>query len=101
MDCVHKNLGIVVSFLSVVAMLFGGFLWMNNKFNAVERDLIVIKTVLITKDFVKPDVFASQTTLTAGYARCHHCGAPLGSDGSCPNCGDKNPAGPDPDRNGG
>lgn len=31
----------------VLGALFAGFLWMNTKFNEIEKDLTIVKTVLI------------------------------------------------------
>lgn len=58
----EKNVGLLVSTLTIIAILFSGFVWINSKFNSIEKDLVVIKTVLISKEFVKPEVFASKET---------------------------------------
>jgi hypothetical protein len=38
--------------ISVIGSIFLGFLWMNGKFNGLDKDLTVIKTVLIMKNIM-------------------------------------------------
>jgi hypothetical protein len=56
MDWLKKHTDTVI----VLATLFGGFLWMNGKFNAIEKDITIIKTVLIMKGIL-PTELASNT----------------------------------------
>lgn len=42
--------------LAVIAIMFSGFLWMNGKFNALEKDMAVMKTVLIMKEIMPIDL---------------------------------------------
>lgn len=35
--------------LMVIAAIFGSMCWMNGRFNEIEKDLTIVKTVLIMK----------------------------------------------------
>lgn len=43
MNLISKHADTVV----VLSAMFAAFLWMNNKFNTIEKDISVIKTVMI------------------------------------------------------
>lgn len=47
-----------VDTLAVIATVLSGFLWINGKFNDIEKDIAVIKTVMIMKNIVGPDVLS-------------------------------------------
>lgn len=55
MDGLKKH----VDTLIVLAALAGGFLWLNGKFNDIDKDLAVIKTVLIMKG-IMPESMAHE-----------------------------------------
>lgn len=80
----------------VMGGILGSFLWMQGNFSALQKDVTVIKTVLLMQNLVKPEAFAY------GHenGRCHICGAPIDSSGECANGHRPNPPGPDPDRDG-
>jgi hypothetical protein len=40
----------------VMGLMFSGFLWMNGKFNGIEKDLAVVKTVLILKGIMPTEL---------------------------------------------
>lgn len=40
----------------VLTALFTSFLWMNNKFNDLEKDMTIIKTVLLVKDIMPKEL---------------------------------------------
>ena len=42
----------------VLSAICGSFLWMNGKFNALEKDITVIKTVLIMKNILPTELAA-------------------------------------------
>lgn len=44
--------------ITVLAAIAASFLWMNNKFNQIDKDLAVIKTVMILKGIMTPDLIA-------------------------------------------
>ena len=44
----------------IMGAILSSFLWMQNKFSSLEKDITIIKTVLITKNFIQPEVFARQ-----------------------------------------
>ena len=46
--------------LIVLGVLGSGFLWFNGKFNAIDKDLAVIKTVLILKGIL-PESLVKET----------------------------------------
>ena len=56
MDWFKKHVDTVV----VIGIMFSGFLWMNGKFNAIEKDLVVIKTVLIMKGIMPSELAKSE-----------------------------------------
>lgn len=56
MDWTHRY----GSVLAIMAALAGGFLWMNSKFNAIEKDVAIIKTVMIMKE-IMPRELAVET----------------------------------------
>ena len=42
----------------VLTALFAGFLWMNSKFNELEKDIAVMKTVLIMQKIMPSELAA-------------------------------------------
>lgn len=46
MDVLKKH----VDTLIIVTAIVGSMLWMNGKFNQLEKDMAIIKTVLVMKD---------------------------------------------------
>ena len=54
MEWIKKHTDTVI----VLGALFGGFLWLNGKFNEMEKKLVRIETVLILKG-IMPDNWAS------------------------------------------
>jgi len=44
----------------VLGALFGGFLWINGKFNALDKDITIIKTVLIVKGVMPRELAVTQ-----------------------------------------
>lgn len=53
-------LSILVSSICILATIFSTFLWMNGKFNEIDHDLCMIKTVLLTKG-IMPECFANDS----------------------------------------
>jgi hypothetical protein len=58
MDWIKKHTDTVLILGSILSSVF----WMNAKFNDLEKDLLVIKTVLIMKG-IMPTELATNTTL--------------------------------------
>lgn len=52
MDWFKKHVDTVV----VLGAILGSVLWMNGKFNEIEKDMAVIKTVLIMKDIMPKEL---------------------------------------------
>tara|TARA_R110000868_G_scaffold213525_1_gene463614 strand:+ start:35 stop:208 length:174 start_codon:yes stop_codon:yes gene_type:complete len=44
----------------VLGALFAGFLWMNTKFNELEKDLVIVKTVLIMQKIMPTELAAKE-----------------------------------------
>lgn len=42
--------------LIILSVYATGFLWMNGKFNEIEKDLAIMKTVLIMKNIMPSDL---------------------------------------------
>lgn len=55
MEWFKKHVDTVV----VLGVMFSGFLWMNGKFNDIDRRLIRMETVLILKG-IMPEALANQ-----------------------------------------
>ena len=51
-----KHLDTIAIILTIVGCLMGSLLWMNGKFNAIEKDMAIIKTVLILKDIMPKEL---------------------------------------------
>ena len=43
--------------VGVIVVIFGSMVWMNGKFNTLEKDMAIMKTVMIMKGIL-PDVLA-------------------------------------------
>jgi hypothetical protein len=56
MDWFKKHADAVVT----ISLMFAGFLWMNGKFNAIEKDITIIKTVLIMKQIMPPELACTE-----------------------------------------
>lgn len=54
MDWLKKHTDTVI----VISAIVGSMLWMNGKFNELEKDMAVIKAVLVMKN-IMPSEFAS------------------------------------------
>jgi low temperature requirement protein LtrA len=39
-----------------ISLMFAGFLWMNSKFNELEKDMAVMKAVLIVKQIMPSEL---------------------------------------------
>lgn len=57
MEWVKKHVDTVI----VLGGILSSVLWMNNKFNKLEKEMLVIKTVLIIKDIIPKEVCVSKT----------------------------------------
>ncbi len=44
----------------VLGVMFSGFLWMNGKFNIIEKEMTIMKTVLIMKDIMPKELASSK-----------------------------------------
>jgi hypothetical protein len=55
MDWFKKHVDTVI----IVGAILSSVLWMNGKFNEIEKDMAIIKTVLIMKNIIAPEVFVS------------------------------------------
>lgn len=42
--------------IATIATVIGSMIWMNGKFNALEKDILVIKTVLIMQDIMPKEL---------------------------------------------
>jgi hypothetical protein len=61
MDWLKKHTDTVI----VLGALFGGFLWLNGKFNDVDRRLVRIETILIMKG-IMPENLATNCEVKNG-----------------------------------
>lgn len=52
MDWFKKHADTVI----VIGLMLSGFLWMNGKFNGIEKDMAVVKTVLILKGIMPTEL---------------------------------------------
>ena len=52
MDWFKKHIDTLV----ILGGIFSSFLWMNGKFNELEKDMAIIKTVLIMKDIMPKEL---------------------------------------------
>lgn len=52
MDWFKKHVDTVI----VVTAIVGSMLWMNGKFNQLEKDMAIIKTVLVMKDILPKEL---------------------------------------------
>ncbi len=53
---IAESIGIIAALLTIMAMLFSGFIWMNVKFNSIDNRLTKIETILIVKDIASKDM---------------------------------------------
>jgi hypothetical protein len=42
--------------VSIVVIGVTGFLWLNSKFNSLEKDIAVIKAVMVLKNILPPEL---------------------------------------------
>jgi len=52
---------VIGAMILIISTIVGAAVWMNGKFNAIEKDIAVIKTVLIMKDIMPERLAAHQT----------------------------------------
>ncbi len=52
MDWFKKHTDTVI----VVGAIIGSMLWMNGKFNQIEKDIAIIKTVLVMKEILPKEL---------------------------------------------
>lgn len=45
-----------VDTIAVLSAIFASFLWMNSKFNEFEKDITIIKTILIVKNIMPSEL---------------------------------------------
>jgi hypothetical protein len=48
-----------VDAVMVIGAIFSSMIWMNGKFNDLEKDMVVMKTVLLMKEIVPSEVFTT------------------------------------------
>ena len=56
MECFKKHTDTVIILSAIVSSL----LWMNGKFNTLEKDMAVIKAVLVTKNIMNSELIAKK-----------------------------------------
>lgn len=56
MDEIKKHFDTIAIILTIIASLLGSTLWLTGKFNALEKDLAIIKTVLIMRDIMPKEL---------------------------------------------
>jgi hypothetical protein len=49
MDWIKKHADTVILMITIITSLLTSVMWMNTKFTELEKDILVIKTVLIIK----------------------------------------------------
>ena len=52
MDWIKKHVDTVI----IVTAIVGWMLWVNGKFNQIEKDMAIIKTVLVTKEILPKEL---------------------------------------------
>lgn len=56
MENIKKHADTVIILLTIVSSLLGSTMWMNSKFNDLEKDIAIIKTVLIMKNIMPTEL---------------------------------------------
>ncbi len=56
MDWLKKHVDTVI----ILTAIASSILWMNGKFNEIEKDIIIIKTVLIMKQIMPTELAAKE-----------------------------------------
>lgn len=59
MDLMKKHIDTVI----IIGAIISSVLWMNTKFNSLEKDILVIKTVLIMKNILPTELAIKESTL--------------------------------------
>jgi hypothetical protein len=54
MELIKKHVDTIV----ILGGILGSILWMNGKFNSLERDIVIIKTVMIMKGIMPSELAA-------------------------------------------
>lgn len=58
MDLIKKH----VDTIAIIGSIVMSLVWMNGKFNELEKDLAVVKAVLIMKQIMSPELAAKEGT---------------------------------------
>lgn len=56
MEIIKKHVDTVV----IVGAILGSMLWMNGKFNTLEKDMAVVKAVLVMKNIMPAELVAQK-----------------------------------------
>lgn len=56
MSWLEKHADTIVVMITIIASICGSLIWMNGKFNEIEKDLAVVKTVLIMKNIMPKEL---------------------------------------------
>lgn len=52
MDLLKKHVDTVI----IIGSMMGSMLWMNGKFNSLEKDMAVVKAVLVMRNIMPPEL---------------------------------------------
>jgi hypothetical protein len=56
MDTIKKHLDTVTIIITTIATILAGVMWLNTRFNELEKEIAIIKTVLIMKNIMPTDL---------------------------------------------
>lgn len=56
MEWIKKHTDLMMIVITILGSFLTSFLWMNGKFNDLEKDMAVIKTVLIMKNVMPAEL---------------------------------------------
>lgn len=56
MDTIKKHLDTVTIISTTIATILAGVMWLNTRFNELEKEIAIIKTVLIMKNIMPTDL---------------------------------------------
>jgi len=56
METIRKHGETLLIMVSVVGSILTSTLWLNSKFNELEKDILVIKTVLVMKNIMPSEI---------------------------------------------
>jgi hypothetical protein len=59
MEWFKKHIDSIAIIFSIITTMIGAMIWLNGKFNTLEKDILVIKTVLVMKN-IMPSGIASK-----------------------------------------